>query len=575
MMLPALLLSLSLIACGDKDDDDGDTSDGGAMDGGGTDGGGTDGGGTDGGGTDGGGTDGGGDGGTTDLDGDDDGWTVADGDCDDADPAVHPGAADEPYDGLDSDCDGVSDFDWDGDGFDSDAYGGDDCDDADASVHPGAPDDPYDGQDDDCAGGSDFDADGDGEDAEGWGGGDCDDADADVHPGAYDRPNDDLDQDCDGEDRSFDGAVVDEGAVVTYEIVVPLDGYGQVDVAVLLDTTCSMSTALSSLDFSDIAAEVEDVDVELGFAFATFDDYNYGTFGSAVDRPFELHQQVTTDLDLMAEAVADAGIHSGSDGPESAIEGLYQLLGGHGYDQDCDEDYDSTTDVRPFLASADDPFEGDGGESCDLDSALGTLGGAGFRVGATPVVYYITDNYMRDADGLVSAYDDTPGGCPTDAGTDGVLEEVDALGALLVGVATASLPVDGMEELADLSGSYLDLDGDGESEPMVLTWNGREPLGTTIGASLAAVLGEVAIGRVLESVSLQPTLDAYGLISDISPDPASDVDTTDVDSVTFTLTLEGTVPATTEVLDVTLMLDLVIEGEVVDTITVAVEIPPA
>ncbi len=40
----------------------------------------------------------------TDEDGD--GWTVEAGDCDDADAAVHPGAEDEPCDGVDSDCDG-------------------------------------------------------------------------------------------------------------------------------------------------------------------------------------------------------------------------------------------------------------------------------------------------------------------------------------------------------------------------------------------------------------------------------------------------------------------------------------
>ena len=43
----------------------------------------------------------------TPLDGDGDGWTVEDGDCDDADPTVNPGATDSPCDALDSDCDGV------------------------------------------------------------------------------------------------------------------------------------------------------------------------------------------------------------------------------------------------------------------------------------------------------------------------------------------------------------------------------------------------------------------------------------------------------------------------------------
>ena len=570
MTFTSLVLALSLIACGDKDGDDGDdgTTDGGSVDGGGSDGGGD--GGTDGGGTDGGGTDGG----TSGLDGDEDGWTVEAGDCNDADASVHPEAPDEPYDGIDSDCDELSDYDWDGDGFDSDAHGGDDCDDADADVHPGAMDAPYDGQDDDCAGDSDFDADGDGEDALGWGGGDCDDDDPQVYTGAYDRPDDGDDQDCDGEDRSFDGVVLDEGATVTYEIEVPLDGYGQVDVVVLLDTTGSMSMALSSLDFDDIADAVADVDTQVAYAFATFDDYNYSGFGSSTDTPFLLQQQITTDMDALADAVDSADLHSGSDYPESTVEALYQVLGGFGYDQDCDESADLYEDVEPFIASADDPFGGTGGEAWDEDTALGTLGGVGFRDGAVPVVFYVTDAYMRDADGLVSSEDDTPGGCPRDAGASDVAEQAEALGALLFGMSAGTTPLEGMEVLADLTDSYLDLNGDGAEDPLVYSWDVRDPLGVAIGEQLATIMEQVGSGAVLESIALDPTLDAYGLITDISPDPASDVDTSSVDSVTFTVTLEGSVPATTDVLDVTLMFDLIIEGEVVDTITLPVEIPP-
>ena len=71
---------------------------------------------------------------------------------------------------------GVVVEDRDGDGYDSWL----DCDDDDATVHPGASDEFYDGINSDCLSGSDFDADGDGEDAEAHGGADCDDADADV-----------------------------------------------------------------------------------------------------------------------------------------------------------------------------------------------------------------------------------------------------------------------------------------------------------------------------------------------------------------------------------------------------------
>lgn len=84
---------------------------------------------------------------------------------------VHPGADEVYYDGVDGDCAGDSDFDADLDGYDSDSVPdatgavGDDCDDAEASTYPGAPDTWYDGLDSDCAGDSDFDADGDGYDS--------------------------------------------------------------------------------------------------------------------------------------------------------------------------------------------------------------------------------------------------------------------------------------------------------------------------------------------------------------------------------------------------------------------------
>ncbi len=73
------------------------------------------------------------------ADDDADGYPPAGGDCDDADPTVHPGA-DEVADGVDQDCDDVIDegteaFDDDGDGF-TELEG--DCDDGDPNHHPGA-----------------------------------------------------------------------------------------------------------------------------------------------------------------------------------------------------------------------------------------------------------------------------------------------------------------------------------------------------------------------------------------------------------------------------------------------------
>jgi hypothetical protein len=143
-------------------------------------------------------------------DDDGDGFTTAT-DCDDTDATVFPGAVEVFYDGVDQDCSGGSDYDADGDGEDSDAWGGADCDDADASVYPGAPDASGDGIDQDCDGvdgsTSSTDLDGDGHDSTV----DCDDRDASVHPGAAEADND-LDDDCDD--------MVDEGWRVAGDLVI-------------------------------------------------------------------------------------------------------------------------------------------------------------------------------------------------------------------------------------------------------------------------------------------------------------------------------------------------------------------
>ena len=143
--------------------------------------------------------------GTSCVDDDGDGFSEDDGDCNDGDTSVSPAAAEVDGNGVDDDCDGMTDdgsVDNDRDGY-STAAG--DCDDGNRDVFPGAPE-PADGLDNDCDGLVDegtsvYDDDGDGysEDR-----GDCDDSDPAVSPGRAEAP-DFVDNDCDG--------TVDEGTV--------------------------------------------------------------------------------------------------------------------------------------------------------------------------------------------------------------------------------------------------------------------------------------------------------------------------------------------------------------------------
>jgi len=66
--------------------------------------------------------------------------------------AIYPGADETWYDGTDQDCDGLSDDDADGDGFDADAMGGTDCDDGDTGINPDANEDCTTAADDNCDG---------------------------------------------------------------------------------------------------------------------------------------------------------------------------------------------------------------------------------------------------------------------------------------------------------------------------------------------------------------------------------------------------------------------------------------
>ena len=139
-----------------------------------------------------------------DIDNDSDGYTENEGDCDDTDASVNPGAAEVCGDGIDQDCDGSDltcpeEIDNDGDGYTENEG---DCDDSDTTIFPGAIEICGDGIDQDCNGSdliciADIDNDGDGYTENE---GDCNDSNATIFPGAVEICGDGIDQDCNGGD---------------------------------------------------------------------------------------------------------------------------------------------------------------------------------------------------------------------------------------------------------------------------------------------------------------------------------------------------------------------------------------
>ena len=136
-------------------------------------------------------------------------------DCDDQNSAIHPMATEVWYDGIDQNCDGLSDYDQDGDGEDALAHGGLDCDDENDAINTTAIEVWYDGIDQNCDGLSDYDQDGDGEDSADHFGTDCDDEDGTINTTAEEIWYDGVDQNCDAlsdYDQDGDGADSDEYA---------------------------------------------------------------------------------------------------------------------------------------------------------------------------------------------------------------------------------------------------------------------------------------------------------------------------------------------------------------------------
>ena len=349
------------------------------------------------------------------------------------------------------------------------------------------------------------------------------------------------------------------------------------DVAFLIDTTCSMSGTANAMasEFSSIVTGLGSLIPDAEYGFATYDDYAYASYGSSWsgDKPFILRQQVTDNIAAVQAQLTGVPIHSGADGPESSMEALYQGALGGGYDQNCNGSYNADTDVKPFIATEDDPFSGTGGQSFSATSSGGgEIGGFGFRDYALPVMVYATDNYLRDPEAGYGV----PGGCPLDAGQTDVVDAFADLGGYTIGVMTSSWGGGGlpqMEALAEATGSIADTDSDGSADDLlVFTWTGSSAaFRDTITNAIEDLVNSIRFSKV----ELEVEGDEWGFVTHIDPlfydniDPSAGIDVLD-----FTLHFRGVVAATTEDQLYALTLNVVGDDTILlDTLDIIVVVP--
>jgi len=332
------------------------------------------------------------------------------GDCDDDDPAIHPGATeDDCTDPVDYNCDGsVGYADEDGDGW----AACEDCDDSDGALNPDATE-VCDDLDNDCDGAVDdedtdldtstgsawyADADGDGfgdaatsteacEQPSGYleDSSDCDDTDAEVNPDATEVCNG-LDDDCDGTIDEDDAA--DAG---TWYADTDGDGFGNADVSTVAcdqpsgtvddDSDCDDTDAEVNPDAVEVCDGIDndcdgDIDPDDSADATTwYDDDDGDSYGDA--------SASTTACDQPSGTVEDDSDCDDTDAEVNpdAVEVC------DGIDNDCDGDtdpddawWDTDWDYRVPLTLTASSYDVEGPPvlvSIDFEDHLATLGDSG------------------------------------------------------------------------------------------------------------------------------------------------------------------------------------------------------
>jgi hypothetical protein len=122
------------------------------------------------------------------------------------------------------------------------------------------------------------------------------------------------------------------------------------------------------------------------------------------------------------------------------------------------------------------------------------------------------------------------------------VEGITALSGKAIGIVvnspTTSLAGQQMTEIAELTGSYGDMDGDGLTEPAVISWTGTS--GDFRAALIDAIQALVGEGE-FDEVRLEVDGDDYGLVESITPEAYYNVESGE--EVHFDIDFYGAVPS--------------------------------
>lgn len=305
------------------------------------------------------------------------------------------------------------------------------------------------------------------------------------------------------------------------------------DVFFEVDTTGSMGGTINNLknNLSTVIAPALALEIpNIAFGSSYFKDFPVSPFGGynggpdGYDLPFKLTQRVTTVVAEVQMGLNVLEASGGGDGPESGMEALYQAVTGEGI---------SWTVATPGSVPKFNALAG-------YDPAKhGLLGGAGFRVGALPIIVHATDIEYHDAPDYWAA------GISQAHSRAQAVAAAKALGARFIGITSSSTAKIQLQQVARDLNTVVPPTAWGPTETFCHTGSGGalEPPDATGLCPLVFTMGWDGSGVSNQVVEAIKTLVTYGTI-DISSQPVSDpFELPQVDTAQFITSITPVPPA--------------------------------